>query len=82
MSLKFENSNGLTCEDLHILNSAEYWFQHTQDWIKYTLKMRDFGSENLSFKVFQNNQLVAFAPLIKEYIFERSTEGAASPLVF
>ena len=49
--------------------SDSYWFHHTQKFINYTLNMRDYGSKDLSFGVFQDNKLVAFSPLIKEFIF-------------
>jgi len=51
-------------------NSANSWFQHTNDWLNYTLAMRESGSDDLSFEIMENNKLVAFAPLVKEYIYE------------
>ncbi|WP_375724545.1 GNAT family N-acetyltransferase [Arcobacter sp. KX21116] len=49
--------------------SLDIWFQHSTNWIEYTLNMRKEGSKNLSFAIIENNEIVAFAPLIKEYIF-------------
>ena len=53
-----------------IRSSPNSWFQHTDQWRKYTLNMRKSGSVDLSFGVFQNNKLVAFSPLVKEYIYD------------
>jgi hypothetical protein len=50
-------------------NSDSYWFHHTEQWRTYSLNMRDCGSKDLSFGVFQDNELVAFSPLVKEFIF-------------
>lgn len=50
-------------------NSDSYWFHHTQHWRAYSLNMRDSGSKDLSFGVFQDNELVAFSTLVKEFIF-------------
>lgn len=53
-------------------NSYSHWFHQTDSWIDYTLKMRNYGSKDLSFGVYVDNKLVAFAPLIKEYMLQNS----------
>ena len=67
-------------EELNSLieHSPTSWFQHTDQWRKYTLNMRKSGSSNLSFGVFQNNKLVAFSPLIKEYIYDSQDKNELS----
>jgi hypothetical protein len=61
-----------------IRHSSTSWFQHTDQWRKYTLNMRKSGSIDLSFGVFQNNKLVAFSPLIKEYIYDSQEKNEFS----
>lgn len=53
-------------------SSRSYWFHHSPGWIEYTLNMREAGSRDLSFGVYQDNKLVAVAPLVKEYILGSS----------
>ena len=50
-------------------NSDSHWFHHTEHWRAYTLNMRDSGSKDFSFGVYQDNDLVAFSPLTKQFIF-------------
>jgi len=70
--LAIEIKQNISNEDLEqlLLNSSYGWFQHTKNWIDYTMAMREDGSSNLSFGVYENNKLVAFIPLVKEYIYE------------
>ena len=71
MSLEIQSIENINEDDIKslIYQSNSSWFHHTEQWRMYTLNMRDDGSSDLSFGVVQNNKLVAFAPLVKEYIF-------------
>lgn len=53
----------------------DVWFQHTKTWRDYTLAMRAFGSEDLSFYILENKKIVAFIPLVKEYIYEEEDKN-------
>jgi len=47
------------------------WFRHKTDFIDYIVNCRfDGKSKNLSFFVYQNNQLVALVPLVLQSIYE------------
>ena len=59
-------------------NSSTNWLQHTAQWTEYTLNMRENGSDDLSFGVYENNKLVAFVPLVKEYIYESQEKNEFS----
>lgn len=62
-----------------LLRCSEYhWFHHTQSWLDYSLNMRESGSKDLSFGIIQDTKLVAFCPLVKEYIFNRKSENEFS----
>ena len=67
MAIEIVRYDFIKQEDLISLcaNSTNSWFQHTNDWLNYTLAMRENGSDDLSFAIMENNKLVAFAPLIK-----------------
>ena len=80
MSLEVQYIKDINQEELIVLieQSSTSWFQHTEQWRKYTLNMRGNGSSDLSFGVFQNNKLVAFSSLIKEYIYESQEKNELS----
>ena len=70
MSLVIKKINDIDKKliDNFLKESIFAWFQHSYDWIKYTVNMHKSNSIDLSFVVFQNNILVALVPLVKEPI--------------
>ena len=72
MSLEIKSVFDIEIKDLELFISTEedLWFQHLQTWRDYTIAMREYGSKDLSFVVLENKLIVAFSPLIREYIYE------------
>ena len=77
MSLEIKSVFEIEAEELElfIFNNTNSWFQHLNTWRDYTIAMREDGSKDLSFVVFENKIIVAFVPLIKEYIYENPSQN-------
>lgn len=76
MALEILSRESIKEEDLHLLyKESSPWFQHTLEWIEYTLAMRESGSYDLSFAVAENKKIVAFIPLVKEYIYDSQNKN-------
>ena len=71
MSLKVKPIQDIGSKELDSLinQSSTAWFESTHQWRQYTLNMRESGSVDLSFGVYQDEKLVGFSQLIKELIF-------------
>lgn len=62
-----------------LYETSEYhWFHHTEEWKSYTLNMREFGSKDLSFGIYQGEDLIAYSPLIKEIILSQRDKNEIS----